>query len=137
MSETPPPRQRIDRWLWQGRFFKTRSLAARVVAGDGVRINGARTVKPSQPVGPGDVLTFPQGDRIRVVEVAALADRRGPASEAQATYRDRTPPPVPRAGPRPTGRDRRRMDAARIAGGRDDAPPRSPPPPVEPGPAGG
>lgn len=108
-----PAKQRLDRWLWQGRFFKTRSLAARIVSGQGVRVNGVRVTKAAHPVGPGDALTFSQADRVRVVEIAALAARRGPASEAQATYIDHTPPPVPRIGPRPTGRDRRRMDAER------------------------
>ena len=37
---------------------------------------------------PGDVLTFPQGQTIRVVRVLALGIRRGPASEAQALYEE-------------------------------------------------
>lgn len=106
-------RLRIDKWLWQARFFKTRTLAARVVGEGSVRLNGARVEKPAQAVAPGDVLTFPQGRQVRVVAVAALGTRRGPAEEARALYEDRTPPPAPRAGPRPTGRERRRLDAAR------------------------
>ena len=106
-------RIRLDKWLWHARFFKTRSLAARVIGEGSVRLNGARVAKPAQAVGPGDVLTFPQGRTVRVVEVLATGTRRGPAEEARALYEDRTPPPVPRAGPRPTGRDRRQMDAAR------------------------
>ena len=113
MTAGPEARQRLDKWLWQARFFKTRSLAARVVGEGRVRLNGDRVTKPAQPVAPGDVLTFPAGDRIRVVAVLALLARRGPAAEAQAAYEDRTPPPEPRSGPRPTGRDRRRLDAAR------------------------
>ncbi|WP_308917001.1 RNA-binding S4 domain-containing protein [Jannaschia sp. LMIT008] len=110
----PLPRLRIDKWLWHARFFKTRSLAARVVSDGGVRIDGDRASKPSQTVSPGAVLTFPQGRRIRVVAVVALGTRRGPAEEAATLYDDRTPPsqPVPpRVGPRPTGRDRRRLTA--------------------------
>ena len=112
MSEAPA-RQRLDKWLWQARFFKTRTLAAKVVTGSGVRVNGERITKPAHGVTPGDSLTFGQGDRVRVVEVAGLGARRGPAAEAQALYVDHTPPPVPRVGARPTGRDRRRMDAER------------------------
>jgi ribosome-associated heat shock protein Hsp15 len=110
--------------LWQARFFKTRSLAARVVAG-GLRVNGARITKPAAPVGPGDVLTFTQGRAVRVVRVLALGQRRGPASEAQALYDDLAPPaagdgddPAPstsRTGPRPTKKDRRRIDDIRGA----------------------
>lgn len=39
-------------------------------------------------VGPGDVLTFSQGRTIRVIRVAAIGERRGPASEAQELYVD-------------------------------------------------
>jgi ribosome-associated heat shock protein Hsp15 len=109
----PVPRQRLDKWLWQARFYKTRGLAARVIGEGRVRLNGERVEKPATGVAPGDLLTFPAGDRVRVVAVTALLERRGPAAEAQAAYEDRSPLPVPRAGPRPTGRDRRRLDAGR------------------------
>ncbi|WP_299817132.1 RNA-binding S4 domain-containing protein [uncultured Jannaschia sp.] len=118
MSE-PAARLRVDKWLWQARFFKTRTLAAKVVSEGHIRANGTRLTKPSHGVAPGDSLTFPQGDRIRVVEIVALGDRRGPALEAHALYADHTPPPEPRAGPRPTGRDRRKMDAERGGFGAD------------------
>lgn len=85
-----PGRQRIDKWLWHARFFKTRSLAARVCREGRVRRNGAVVTKPSALVEPQDVLTFIQGERVRVVRILALAERRGPASEAQALYEDLT-----------------------------------------------
>jgi len=107
---------RLDKWLWHARFFKTRSLAAKQVGAGHVRVNGERTVKTSHSVGPGDVLTFPQGRVVRVVRIVAVGDRRGPAPEAQALYEDLTPPedrrePAERAGERPTKRDRRALDA--------------------------
>ncbi|MEM7721313.1 MAG: RNA-binding S4 domain-containing protein [Pseudomonadota bacterium] len=108
---------RADKWLWQARFFKTRSLAAKVVASGHVRINSTPVSKPASPVGPGDVLTFPQGRIIRVIKVVALATRRGPAPEAQELYEDMSPPPPgpppPRVGPRPTKKARRDLDASR------------------------
>jgi len=107
-----PPDQRVDKWLWHARFFRTRTLAAKVVA-DGVRINGVRIDRPAALVRPGDVLTFAQGSDVRVIEVAAIGLRRGPAPEAHGLYLDRTPPMAPPAGPRPTKRDRRAMDALR------------------------
>ncbi|UWQ17199.1 RNA-binding S4 domain-containing protein [Jannaschia sp. M317] len=108
-----PARQRLDKWLWQARFFKTRTLAAKTVAEGKVRVNDDRVTKASAAVAPGDRLTFPTGSRVRVIEITALLSRRGPAPEAQAAYADHSPPVVPRVGPRPTGRDRRRLDAAR------------------------
>jgi ribosome-associated heat shock protein Hsp15 len=81
---------RIDVWLWRARFFKTRSLAARVVGEGGVRLlRGPSHVpadKPSRPVRCGDVVTFAQGSRWVAVRVEAIGERRGPASEARALY---------------------------------------------------
>jgi ribosome-associated heat shock protein Hsp15 len=81
---------RVDVWLWRARFFKTRSLAARVIEEGGVRLTrgGARTPleKPSRTVRCGDVLAFPQGPRWLAVKVEAVGVRRGPAPEARALY---------------------------------------------------
>ncbi len=81
---------RVDVWLWRARFFKTRSLAARIVEEGGVRLSraGVRTPvdKPSRGVRCGDVLTFAQGSRWLAVKVEALGVRRGPAPEARALY---------------------------------------------------
>ena len=81
-------RIRIDKWLWQARFFKTRSLAAGVVSSGHLRLNGAKMAKPGHDVRPGDVLTFAQGGQIRVVRVLAPGTRRGPAEEARTLYAD-------------------------------------------------
>ncbi|MEM6619920.1 MAG: S4 domain-containing protein, partial [Pseudomonadota bacterium] len=53
-----PPRMRVDKWLWQARFFKTRSLAAKCVTSGHLRINGLHAAKASALVGQGDTLTF-------------------------------------------------------------------------------
>ncbi|MFV2001624.1 MAG: RNA-binding S4 domain-containing protein [Paracoccaceae bacterium] len=118
---------RIDRWLWFARFFKSRALATKRVSGGHVRLNSVRISKPSQPVGPGDTLTFAQGERVRVVEIVATGTRRGPASEAQALYLDRTPvaetaPPAIKSARqgRPTKKQRRDLLAARRLATRRD-----------------
>ena len=46
-----------------------------------------------------DVLTFPLGRHIRVVRVAALGTRRGPAAEARTLYEDLAPPAAETALP--------------------------------------
>ncbi len=79
---------RLDKWLWQARFFKTRALAAALAERRKIRINRMLITKPHYRVRPGDVLTFPQGRTIRIVRVLALGTRRGPASEAQALYEE-------------------------------------------------
>ena len=86
---------RIDKWLWFARFFKTRSLAAGMVAAGEVVLNGTVVTKASAAVRVGDDLVFPTGKRLRRVTVLALGDRRGPAPEAQALYREEEPPPPP------------------------------------------
>ncbi len=89
MSETVDS-CRVDVWLWRARFFKTRSLAARIVEQGGVRLSrgDARTPldKPSRGVRCGDVLSFAQGARWLAVRVEALGARRGPAPEARMLY---------------------------------------------------
>jgi ribosome-associated heat shock protein Hsp15 len=89
-----PEGLRIDKWLWFARFFKTRSLAASTVQAGEVRLNGQPVTKPSTTVKPGDDLVFPTGRRMRRVTMLALGERRGPAPEAQALYREETPPPA-------------------------------------------
>ncbi|MCH1469372.1 MAG: RNA-binding S4 domain-containing protein [Planktomarina sp.] len=113
MSEAKPG-LRIDKWLWQARFFKTRSLAAKLVQSGKLRLNGDLISKPSRMVSEGDVLTFPKALDTRVIEVRALGTRRGPAPEAQGLYRDLAPPEPkpaftasPKAAHRPTARERR------------------------------
>ena len=115
-----PPKQRLDKWLWHARFFKTRTLAAKVVTGGHVRVNATKAAKARHAVGPGDVLTFPKARAVRVVRIVALGDRRGPAPEAQALYEDLSEvkdnvPPAPRyeGQGRPTKRDRRKLDLKR------------------------
>ena len=127
MSEAVPPREtiRLDKWLWHARFFKSRSLAAAVVSGGGLRVNAEPVSKPARAVGAGDVLTFAMGDDVRVLRLLACGTRRGPAPEARALYDDLAPvvprarvPAVPGAGEgRPTGKDRRDRAAFEARGG--------------------
>ncbi len=79
---------RLDKWLWQARFFKTRALAVQVIAKRRLRINETVITKAHYRVRPGDVLTFPQGRSIRVIRVLATGARRGPAAEARTLYED-------------------------------------------------
>ena len=118
------PGQRLDKWLWCARLVKTRSGAARLIEAGKVRINGTRALKPSRLVKTGDVLTTTSLGKLSVVRVLGSLDRRGPAGLARTLYQDLTPPAPPepgqalngtgrQSGPRPTKRDRRRLDALR------------------------
>jgi ribosome-associated heat shock protein Hsp15 len=117
--------QRLDKWLWRARFFKTRTLAAKLCNGGHVRSGGNAITKAHHLVRIDDVLTFAQGRYIRVVKVLALGTRRGPATEARTLYEDLKPPETSQAMPstpggrrpagagRPTKRERRLIDQLR------------------------
>lgn len=82
---------RIDKYLYFIRLVKTRSLAHKLVEDGHLRIDGRVIDRPHADVKPGNVLTFPLHDRVRVIRVEALPTRRGPAPEAQACYTDILP----------------------------------------------
>ena len=87
MSEEATARQRIDKWLWAARFFKTRSLAAAAVDGGKVRWNG-QTVKPAREVKPGDEIDIVAGELRWTVVVRGLNGQRRPAPEARLLYEE-------------------------------------------------
>jgi ribosome-associated heat shock protein Hsp15 len=78
---------RIDKWLWAARFFKTRALAARACELGRVQSRG-QNLKPAREVRPGDMLKITNDGGDFEVEVLDLSEVRGPASVAQALYRE-------------------------------------------------
>ena len=82
---------RLDKWLWYARFFKTRANATRAISSGRFRLDGEVMSKPHRAAVPGQVLTFLQGDRVRVIRIVELGTRRGPASEAIELYEDLSP----------------------------------------------
>ena len=122
-----PERLRVDKWLWVARLTKTRALAADAVKAGRVKVNGV-AAKPSKEVGAGDRLELRTGPVRMDVVIHGVAERRGPAVEAQKLYeeteasreaRDRHAEERRLArqdggeGGRPTKRDRRQMQRLR------------------------
>jgi len=99
-------RQRIDRWLWAARFFKTRSLARKAVTGGRVELNG-QSARPAKTVSVGDRLhiTTPAG-RFEVA-VVALNEQRRPAPEARQLYEESAESVAARRRERELRRERR------------------------------
>jgi ribosome-associated heat shock protein Hsp15 len=84
--------RRLDQWLWFARFVKSRSLAARLCAAGAVVVNGVAVSKANHAVKAGDIVVVPQRDWQRTVQVVALGERRGPASEAGALFEETASP---------------------------------------------
>jgi ribosome-associated heat shock protein Hsp15 len=119
---------RIDKWLWAARFFKTRSAATDAVLGGHVHVGGER-VKPAREVRVGDTIEIRREELRWTVVVAALADRRGPATVASTLYEETAESAAARErhrverrlshplgsdlGARPTKRARRHIEALR------------------------
>jgi ribosome-associated heat shock protein Hsp15 len=115
---------RLDKWLWQARFYKTRSLATAAINGGKVHLNAER-VKPAHRVRIGDTLSLSMQGIVAEFEVLGLPLRRGPPAEAQTCFAE-TPASAerrarlreqqrlaqasrPRPDARPDKRDRRRL----------------------------
>ena len=81
MSES----QRLDKWLWSARFYKTRSLAVEAINGGHVHVNGQR-IKPARTIRVGDAIKITKGQYHWRLVVEVLAQRRGPATEARQLY---------------------------------------------------
>lgn len=117
--------ERLDRWLWAARFYKTRALAAAAITGGKVQVNGTRA-KPAKQLRVGDAVRLRLGPYEWLVTVRALSPRRGPPKEAQLLYdesaegratRERlaeahkiAPTPTYQGKGRPTKKDRRKLE---------------------------
>ena len=77
---------RLDKFLWCARFYRSRELAREACESGLLRLNGHRVEKAGREVKIGDLITVPWVREIAVVRVLAIAARRGPAPEAQLLY---------------------------------------------------
>ena len=80
-------RQRLDKWLWVARFFKTRGLAAEAIAGGKLRWNG-QAPKPAREIRLGDEIEIVIGETRWTVIVRGLNEQRRPAPEARQLYEE-------------------------------------------------
>jgi ribosome-associated heat shock protein Hsp15 len=86
---------RVDRWLCAARIFKSRTQATQGCSGGHVKLNG-KNARPGQLVRVGDSLEVRRGERLILLEVTALAEKRLSPAAARELYQDHSPPPPPR-----------------------------------------
>jgi len=119
-----PLTDRLDKWLWAVRIFKTRGLATAACRADDVHVNG-QLAKASRDVHAGDTVSARQGLVTRTLVVRDIPLRRIGPKLVTKFCDDQTPPeefakarvqPVQqlleraRGSGRPTKRDRREID---------------------------
>ncbi len=116
--------ERLDKWLWAARFFKTRSLAAEAITGGKVQVANQR-VKPARLIRTGERITIRKEEMLWEVTVQGLSRVRRPAPEAVLLYEETLESKAHRAQEgeqrrqlalqrtpgtgRPTKRDRRKL----------------------------
>ncbi len=121
---------RLDRWLFAVRIFKSRSLAAKAIAGGRVKIDG-HAVKAHRMVHLGDEIVYKAEGRTLKYTVTGLIEKRVGAPIAREQYRVTEDPDLkpemrellrvyrdmekknPRNKGRPTKRDRRLIEKIR------------------------
>lgn len=116
--------ERLDKWLWSVRIFKTRSLATDACRAGSVEING-HPAKPARDVHPGEVVKVRQGLITRTLKVLGAPARRVGAKLVAGFCDDQTAPEEfekarehrvqqvlarEKGSGRPTKRERRTMD---------------------------
>lgn len=79
--------QRLDKWLWCARFYKTRGLAQDAINAGHITVNGQRP-KPSKALAPGHQVSIRRPPYEFHIEVLEIARQRLSAPLAQALYRE-------------------------------------------------
>ena len=119
-----PESERVDKWLWAVRIFKTRSFATDACRAGSVAVNG-RPAKASREVRIGELVIVRQGLILRTLAVRGAPPSRVSPKMVGAYCDDRTPPEEfqkariqrvqhflarAKGSGRPTKRDRRLLD---------------------------
>jgi len=85
VKEKDIEKQRLDKWLWAARFYKTRRLAAEAISGGKIHVNGQRA-KASKEVQVSTTLQISKNQYSWDINILALNEQRRPASEAVLLY---------------------------------------------------
>ncbi len=72
-------------------YLKVRNLASKFISSHRLRVSGQVTQKPHRLVSIGDVLTLLMNDKLKILEIINIPNRRGPYLESLYFYKDLTP----------------------------------------------
>ena len=78
-------KQRLDKWLWCARLYKTRALAHEEITKGRIQIGGLRA-KPSKSVSVGDQLTIHKPPYVYEIDIIGLSKQRLPANKVSELY---------------------------------------------------
>jgi ribosome-associated heat shock protein Hsp15 len=81
---------RIDKWLWEVRLFKTRSLATEACKAGKVKIENT-SIKPAKEIKPGEIITVSLNPLFKTVKVKAFPKSRLSAKLVPEYLEDLTP----------------------------------------------
>lgn len=82
--------ERIDKWLWHLRLFKTRNQAANACKSKKIFINNQSINKSSKAISIGDMIVIKYRNYQRTVEVIAFPDKRINAKLVKTYMKDHT-----------------------------------------------
>jgi ribosome-associated heat shock protein Hsp15 len=116
-------KERIDKWLWAVRVFKTRAIATEACKKGRILVNGVEA-KPSKEIKCGDMVTVRKPPLVYSFVVKTLVNNRLPAKLISEYLNDQTSPEEldklkvkdsyflnrERGTGRPTKKERRQID---------------------------
>ncbi len=79
--------QRLDKWLWCSRFFRTRSIAQAAIKAGRISVNG-EPAKPARGLAPGDRVTVRHPPFTYEVVVIGLSKQRVGAALVPTLYQE-------------------------------------------------
>ena len=80
---------RVDRWLCNSRFYKTRNMAAEACKKNWVKVN-EHVVKASKEIKLGDVVKLKFGPLKKTIRVEGITNRRVSAKNSVSLWKDLT-----------------------------------------------
>ncbi len=86
-QDTGSESQRLDKWLWAARFYKTRTLAQKAITHNQILVNGQKA-NASRTLVVGLFVTVKSKEKTCIYEVKGINQQRRPYVEAKELYEE-------------------------------------------------